>query len=323
MTGAGIEAAEAYTCSDTPDECGDTVCDPEGIRPVTLDGFVKDGFKRRCALIFVGAAGIAVRTIAPYVKDKLSDSPVIVIDDNGNFVIPMLSGHAGGANKLAVTLAELIDAIPVITTSTDAGEAFSADVFAIENNLTIRNREGIKKVSAKAIEGKPITLSIKDYPPEDAVDVMIADETDREYSLLLSPKRYVAGLGLKKGREPEAVAGFFYSVLKDNDIGIDDIYALATIDIKADDAAIKYLSEKHRIPVIAFDAPLLEKAKGDFSSSEFVRAAVGVDNVCERAAVLAAGPSGRLITGKIKGEGMTVAIAVRYTDEKKDDKGND
>ena len=291
---AGIAEAKLHLC---PEE--------------ELAGIVKRAFSEGHALIFVGAVGIAVRAISGSVKDKLTDSPVVVIDDNGRFVIPILSGHAGGANKLAATIAKLLDAIPVITTSTDAGGEFSPDVFAAENRLTVTNRDGIKKVSAKAIEGKSITISIKDYPPEEPVDIIIADETDREYSLLLTPKKYVLGIGAKKGKDPAEAEEFILSVLSDNGIGISDIYALATIDIKENEPALQALSHKYRIPVITFEASVLERAKGEFSASEFVRQTVGVDNVCERAAVLAAGAHAELICPKTAGEGITVAIAKR------------
>lgn len=274
-----------------------------------LDTFVREGFTEGHAMIFVGATGIAVRAISPYVKDKLSDSPVIVIDDNAQFVIPILSGHAGGANKLAVTVADLINAVPVITTSTDVNSAFSADVFAIENHLKIRNRDGIKKVSAKAIEGKPVTISVKDYPPKDAVDIIVADETDREYSLLLSPKRYVVGIGMKKGKDTSEAEQFVMSTLRDNNIDISDVYAFATIDVKEDEAALIHLRDKYRIPLITFEAAVLSRTEGDFSSSQFVKDTVGVDNVCERAASLAAGPHATMILPKTCGEGITIAIS--------------
>ena len=273
--------------------------------------FVKNEFDKGHALIFIGAVGIAVRMISGCVNDKLKDSPVIVIDDNGTFVIPILSGHAGGANKLAVMLAKLLDAIPVLTTSTDVNSAFSADVFAAENRLAIKNRDGIKRVSAKAIEGKPVTVSIKDYPPKDAVDIIIADETDREYSLLLSPQKHVIGIGMKKDKGEGYVEKFILSVLKDNNIDICDVYALATIDLKENEPSLRSFSQKYRIPVITFEASVLERAEGDFASSSFVRETVGVDNVCERAAVLAAGPGSELSVHKTVGEGITLAIAVR------------
>ncbi len=301
----GIEAPKAYYSFNTGDA-------PEGFERVSgsLKDWAEEGFKDNATLIFTGAMGIAVRTIAPFIKDKLSDSAVIVIDDNGNNVIPILSGHAGGANKSAVILAELLNAQPVITTSSDINDAFSADVFAAEKRLKIRNRDGIKKVSAKAIEGKAISLSIKDYPPKEPVDIIVADETDREYSLLLSPKKYILGMGMKKDTPLEKIEEFALKVLSEASVGIDDIYAIATIDIKENEPGLKAFSKKYRIPVISFEAELLNKVSGDFASSDFVKKTTGTDNVCERAAVLCAG-GGELLVHKTAGGGITAAVAIR------------
>ncbi|MGN0326196.1 MAG: hypothetical protein ACI4DW_07780, partial [Lachnospiraceae bacterium] len=85
----------------------------------SIGEWAKEQFEERNALLFIGACGIAVRAIAPYITDKLHDSPVLVMDEKGQYVIPILSGHVGGANELAVTLAEKIGAKPVITTATD------------------------------------------------------------------------------------------------------------------------------------------------------------------------------------------------------------
>ncbi len=302
----GIEPAAAYISMRDSDEDGGFIKVTEA-----LEEWAAVRFADNEAIIFVGATGIAVRAIAPSVKDKLSDSPVIVIDDMGKNVIPILSGHVGGADKIAVTIAELIGAEPVITTSTDLHEAFSADVFARENGLRIRNRDGIKKVSAKAIEGKRVTLSVKDYPPEEPVDIIVADDTDREYDLLLSPKKYTVGIGMKKDTDPVRAEEYVLNTLKDNGIDIDDVYAVSTIDIKEDEPAVKCICDKYRLPLITFDADILNKARGDFSSSEFVKNTVGVDNVCERSAVLTAGPGAELIVRKQAENGITLAVAKR------------
>ena len=302
---AGIGPTEAfykYSASEAP----------EGFTQLTssLSEWTAQAFTAHSAIIFVGALGIAMRTIAPFVKDKLADSPVIVIDDNAAFVIPLLSGHAGGGNKLAAMLSEVLDSVPVITTSSDINDSFSADVFACEERLKIMNRDGIKKVSAKAIEGKAVTISVKDYPHAEPVDIIVADETDREYSLLLSPKKYTIGMGMKKDTPFEKVEGFALDVLKEAGIGIDDIYAVCTIDIKENEPGLKAFCNKYRIPLISFDTQLLNKVKGDFESSDFVMKTTGTDNVCERAAVLGAG-GGELTVRKTTGGGITAAIARR------------
>ncbi|MBR6451170.1 MAG: cobalamin biosynthesis protein, partial [Lachnospiraceae bacterium] len=294
-----------------------------GLQPwechISMEGDVPDGFVRikdslqdwcalqfsqQNAILFVGALGIAVRSIAPSVKDKLTDSPVLVIDDLGQFVIPVLSGHVGSANKLAVTVAKLLDAVPVLTTATDIHEAFSSDVFAKEQMLTIANRDGIKRVNAKAIEGKHITLSIKDFPPQGPVDIIVADTYDKEYELLLRPKRYTIGIGTKKDIPYETLERTILELLAECHIELSDLYALCTIDLKEDEPALQQFCNRYHLPLLTFDAALLKKAEGDFTASDFVNRTVGVDNVCERAAVLGAG-CGKLIVPKQAGCGIT------------------
>lgn len=104
------------------------------------------------ALIFIGASGIAVRAIAPFVKDKFTDSPVVVLDERGTFVIPLLSGHVGGAVELANLLAVHTGGTAVITTATDVQNKFAVDVFAKENGLVLTSREQAKNISVGILE---------------------------------------------------------------------------------------------------------------------------------------------------------------------------
>ena len=280
---------------------------------VSVDEFISQGFEDKACLIFVSAVGIAVRYISKYINDKLTDSPVIVIDDNAQFVIPLVSGHVGGANKTALTIAELLGAVPVITTSTDVNDVFSPDLYAAENNLRIQNRDGIKKVSAKAVEGKAVRLSIKSFPPKEPVDVLISnvDDADAEYSLLLSPKPYVLGVGTKKDKAVKEAEDYILSILSEHNIPIDEVYALCSIDRKEDEECLVHFSKKYRIPFITFDADLLNMAEGEFAHSDYVQEKVGVGNVCERAAILGCKNNGELVVQKNAGEGITVAVAKR------------
>ena len=289
----------------------DAVIVPKGAPLAIVCG---DAFVDNEALVFVGAAGIAVRAIAPLVRDKLKDPPVIVIDENGSFVIPLLSGHVGGANSLAQEVADALGAQPVITTATDVSGAFSVDVFAKENGLKIANRDGIAKVSSVALEGKPVTICIKDYPPEEPVDVLIADEEAAKgfkdsAKIVLCPKRYAIGMGCRRGKSYEELRAFAEEVLYENGIDINDAGCIATIDVKKDEEGLKRLSQAWRMPLITFDTGLLAKAEGSFSHSETVLEKVGVDNVCERAAVLAAGRGSQIKVKKTARDGMTVAVA--------------
>lgn len=286
------------------------------------------------ALVFIGACGIAVRAIAPWIVDKLHDSPVIVMDEQGQYVIPLLSGHVGGANELALRLSEASGAIPVITTATDLHGSFAVDLFAKKNDLWIRNREGIAKVSAKVLTGAEITMCVQtghietcenlpdgirlcEYPPKEPVDVLVIDNSvsdtverdSLKAQLILHPKKYILGVGCKKGTDSAKLEDYLQSILEQQGISIEEITALASIDVKKDEACLLKFSEKYRIPFKTYSAQKLQTVPGEFHTSAFVKNTVGVDNVCERAAICAAGDGGRLMLAKQANDGMTVAIA--------------
>lgn len=278
-------------------------------------------------LLFVGACGIAVRSIAPHVVNKLQDSPVLVVDEKGTFVIPLLSGHVGGANELALVVAELLDAQPVVTTATDIQGKFAVDIFAKKNNLWIENKDGIAKVSAKILRGETITIAIEEghlreetcrldgvriseYPPQEPVDVVVTGE-ERTFSasIMLTPKEYVLGVGCRKGIEKEKLESLIARVLCEHQIEFRQVGAIASIDVKAEEEAILAWSQKYRVPFTTYSGEELEQVEGEFQESAFVKQTVGIGNVCERAAIKVAGSQGRLIVRKYAEDGMTIAIA--------------
>lgn len=272
------------------------------------------------ALLFIGACGIAVRAIAPFVNNKLNDSPVLVVDEFGNYVIPILSGHMGGANGLALALSEELGALPIITTATDLNHAFSVDMFAKKNHLSIANKSGIARVSSNVLQGKPLRISIENYPPSYPVDIVITTEKKHfDQALILRPKEYVIGMGCRKGKEPEKIAAFIRETLEQYGISPEQIYALASIDVKSEEPGLCQWSERNRIPFFTYSDEELKKVEGEFSNSEFVRSKVGVDNVCERAALKACGEGGVLLVKKQNFDGMTIAIAKRNWSVKLDE----
>ena len=308
------------------DNTGDTIAVHE-----SLSAWAGEQMASHHALIFVGACGIAVRAIAPWITDKLHDSPVLVMDEQGQYVIPLLSGHVGGANELAVRLARELGAVPVITTATDLHGSFAVDLFAKRNDLWICNKEGIARVSSKVLSGEEITMSVQTghlaadedippgirlcaYPPAEKVDVLIADGTEEIFrkesaELLLQPKKYILGVGCKKNTDSAKLDSFLKKILDEQGIVIEQIAALASIDVKKEERCLLEFSEKYRIPFWTYTAQELQAVPGEFHSSEFVKSQVGVDNVCERAAMKAAGADGRICRAKQAQDGMTVAIA--------------
>lgn len=278
-------------------------------------------------LLFIGACGIAVRAVAPHLTDKLCDSPVLVMDEQGRFVIPLLSGHVGGANEIAIVLAEMLQATPVITTATDVNHKLSVDLFAKKNRLCIANKDGIAKISSQILDGKVIAVAIEsghwniheelpdqikivDYPPKEPVNVVISSEKRSfDTELMLIPKEYVIGIGCKKGKDEEKLLAWIQKNLRQCGIKPEQIYAMASIDRKKDEKGLLAISQKERIPFFTYSAEELERVQGSFTESEFVKKTVGVSNVCERAALLACGKDGGLVYEKHAEDGMTIAIA--------------
>lgn len=285
--------------------------------------------KVRQVLIFIGACGIAVRAIAPYLTDKLHDSPVLVMDEQGVHIIPILSGHIGGANEIARQIAEKIGATPVITTATDLNDRFAVDLFAKKNGLFIVNKEGIAKVSSKVLAGETVTISIETghdakerrlplgiqripYPPTQPVDILVTSENAIfDASIYLRPREYVIGMGCRSGKEAAQIEALIIQSMEALGISVHQILALASIDVKAKESGFLAWSRKENLPFVTYNAKQLQEVTGSFHTSNFVQEQVGVDNVCERAALKACGNSGTLVYEKHAQDGMTIAIARR------------
>ncbi|MCI7493362.1 MAG: cobalamin biosynthesis protein [Lachnobacterium sp.] len=293
------------------------------------DEWAKVQMSAKNGLLFIGACGIAVRAIAPWVVNKLYDSPVLVMDELGTYVIPILSGHVGGANEIAVKIAEMTGSIPVITTATDLNKSFAVDIFAKKNYLYIENKNGIAKVSSKVLRGEKINIAIEshgyghdsrfanqikivDFPPKQPVDVIITTgNCGYNADLVLRPREYVLGMGCKRDKEPEKIAGYIDQTLTALGISKNQVYAICSIDKKRDEAGFLQWSSLERIPFITYSAEELEDVEGDFEVSQFVKSQVGVDNVCERAALKGCGEGGELVYRKHASDGMTIAVAKR------------
>lgn len=300
-----------------------------------MDARTRDaGTRHPCdAIIFVGATGIAVRAIAPFICGKAVDPAVLVIDEAGRYVISLLSGHLGGANALARTAASLIEAEPIITTATDAESAFAVDTFAKENGFLLTDLRKAKEVSAKVLRGEKLRI-YSDIPMErlvqrparheaelvsaqdiDRADIVISYRTkllNQATGLRLIAKRVHVGLGARKGVTQAEVAAAVATCLEDAGIDPRAVVALASIDLKKQEAGILAYSYECGVPFVTYTAEELRTVEGAFAGSSFVQSVTGVANVCERAAAYAAGRSGHaevLVHKTIHGN-VTTAVAV-------------
>lgn len=270
------------------------------------------------AIVFVCASGIAVRAIAPHIRSKASDPAVIAIDDCGKFVIPLLSGHIGRANRLAQLIAENIGAVPVITTATDVGGRFSPDSFAKANGLVITDLGASKKIASAVLDGEKIGLqseySCENIPPEISLDkackigIYIGiDDAKKpfETTLFLPPKNIVVGIGCKRGTSCEMIEAHVKACFEAAKISEERLCAAATIDIKSDEKGLLEFCRKRKIRLLTYSAEELMSVNGEFESSDFVLKKTGTDNVCERSVVRSGADP---ILPKIAENGVTAAL---------------
>lgn len=280
-------------------------------------------FAQSDALIFVGAVGIAVRAIAPHCRSKATDPAVVVLDECGHFAVPILSGHLGGANDLARELAAVCVAMPVITTATDANGIFAVDEWAKCQNCRVLEPERIKLVSRSLLAGQTARYW-SEFPvsgPAPTGVLPTSAQMDADFALTLSPagsalhlvpRIGVLGIGCRRGTSADQLEAAFAAFCTQHALAPQCICAAASIDLKQQEAGLLAFCQRHSWPVTFYSAEQLCAAPGQFTPSPFVQSITGVDNVCERAAVLASG--GTLRFPKQAGNGVTFALALRpYT----------
>ena len=282
----------------------------------------KQAFQDDQVIVYIGSCGIAVRAIAPYVKNKTVDPAVISIDELGRFVIPLLSGHIGGANEIARKIAQKINAQAVITTATDINGLFAVDEWAIKNNVHIGSMYAAKEVAAALVDGESIGLISKyevdgEIPTgivrnkKARVGIAIGDNDELKpfpVTLNLMPKVYYLGIGCRRNTTMENIENLVLQSLDELKINIKAIAGIASVDLKKDEEGLLAFAEKFSLPISFYTAAELESQQGEFTTSAFVQSIVGVSNVCERSAA-AASEGGSMVLPKTSQNGVTLAIA--------------
>ncbi len=294
-----------------------------------LEELVKEAFSSADALIFWCAAGIAVRCIAPCLTHKSQDPAVLVLDERGKHCISLLSGHMGGANALAGTVSALCGAEPVITTGTDTEHRFSVDEFARCNGLVVTDWEKAKRISAKVLAGETLTIGSgmkkEQYCPVEGLeeqnwkegeflsnaDVWITPRriTAPDQVLQLIPRNLTVGIGCRKGTELSALHAALDRFMEQTGLDRRGICRITSIDRKKEEQGLVDLASDLGVPFVTYTSEELLQAPGEYPSSEFVREITGVDNVCQRSAMLGAGDGAAVIAEKTVVDGITMAAA--------------
>jgi cobalt-precorrin 5A hydrolase / precorrin-3B C17-methyltransferase len=284
---------------------------------------VKDNWLRGTGLVFIMAAGIVVRKIAPFLKDKRTDPAVVVLDEKGEHVVSLLSGHLGGANALAREIASLLHATPVITTASDTNGLPSLDLWAEEEGLVVENWEQLPAVATRLLDHGSIRL-FSDIPIDAPDQFEQTDEpasadvvvTNRSVigpfgkggaTVFLKPKNLVAGVGCNSNTAKQEIEEAVRSVLGEAGLSFLSLRTVATIDVKGNEPGLRAFTLDNGFSLATFTADELNLVPG-IAPSEAARKATGAQAVAEPAAILAS-PGGRLLVGKRKMGNVTVAIA--------------
>lgn len=296
-------------------------CWPE--KDCTAAEFVGRVFPECESMVFVGAAGIAVRLVSPLIRSKDRDPAVLVVDEKGDFVIPILSGHLGGANEMARTLADCLGATPVITTGTDVNGRFAVDDWSRRAGLRAISTREILPVSAAVLKGSPVGFS-SDFPvegplpeelstgagPEVGISVSL-DGKAAPYprTLRLVPRIVFVGAGCRRDTDPGRFEKTVLSCLEAAGVAVEAVRVLASVDLKKNELCMQEFCRKYRLDFQVFSPEQLSGVPGDFPESPLVRRVTGTGNVCERSAILAGGE--RFLLRKQARDGITVAVAIR------------
>lgn len=297
-----------------------------------LGQLVTDIFPRYQGLIFIMALGIVVRKIAPHIQDKRIDPAVVVIDEKGQSVISVLSGHLGGANQLAREIAQAIQSRAIITTATDLHQRLALDLLAQQLNCTIKPFSNLKKISGAVVNDQQVAFysdyplpieenarlqvyPLQDYSGKGEADAVVlvtnkllVPPVDKPYAFLV-PKNVAIGLGCRRGTSKEKILTAINLALEKAGLQRESIACLASIDLKADETGILEAAEDLGLPIKFFIKEQIAQLEGEYASSTFVQEKIGVNGVCEQTALLALKKPQLVLPKSVLVPAVTVAVA--------------
>jgi cobalt-precorrin 5A hydrolase len=293
-------------------------------------------------IVLIFALGAAIRLIAPLLQDKHTDPGVVVIDDVGRFAISVVAGHMGEANSLAKQCADVLGAIPVVTTASDMHNTLAADLLGRNLGWQIEDASHMTAVSASIINSETVAIlqevgkldwlgceqpwpknltrvsNLKDVSSSTFTALLVISDRVMEElpkglpSVVYRPPTLVLGVGCRRGISFNSLDAFIKETLAVHRLAFKSIAVLATAEIKKDEFALQKLAEQYRWSFEVHPVEALNLMTPIPNPSERVQKLVGTPSVCEAAALLSS-EGGELVVCKHKGEGMTVAVARRST----------
>lgn len=310
--------------------------------PTNVRLLLEETFHKYEGWILLVSLGAVVRMIAPLLKDKKVDPAVVVVDDKARFAISVLSGHLGGANVLTERVANILEAVPVVTTASDVSGTIAVDLLGREFGWTIDGDAQVTPASAAVVNEEPVALiqetgetnwwkrnspvprqiqvtrglqeALAIRPQGYNAVLWITDRLLSEheqsispYRVVYRPKSIILGLGCNRGTSLEEIENVVITALQQQELSLKSVAAIATISIKKDEAGLLALSEKYGWPLLAYEAEELNRVSIP-NPSETVHKFTGAYGVSEPAALIAAGTD-HLLLEKTASGNVTIALA--------------
>ncbi len=286
--------------------------------------------------IFIMATGIVVRQLAPLLRGKTKDPAVVVCDEKGQFAISLLSGHIGGANRLARKTAAVLNGKAVITTATDVQGLEAIDEIAVRNGFEIVNPEIIKEINSlllarkkiavighpfwnkvvcshfddRVIEWSSLSIDSQSLNLAEISGFVLIEENSSPVSdlptLFLQSPKVVVGIGCRRQTPMSEIEEAVTSVLADHGIPWSKVVEIVSIDLKKNEIGLLDFAAAKKLPIRFFAAVELENIEVPSPSTK-VEVVTGSASVSEAAAILAG--RGGLLVKKHKFTRVTVAVA--------------
>ncbi len=297
----------------------------------SLADCLNQGFRHFDGHIFVCATGLVVRLISPLLASKKNDPAVVVLTADGRFAVSLLSGHLGGANELALKTAKALNGQAVISTATDIEGLPALEVVARDHNLSIENMAALPAISRLLVDNETVPVFdpfgylepyLLNWPehfvfleapplpssgPYVLVDYRLADYESPEV-LIMRPRVLSLGLGCHRGLSADEMRDFVYATLAENGLALKSVARLATVESRAQEPALLDLSRHLGCPLVIFSKDDLSRVSPPHPSDK-VKEHIGVESVCEAAAMLAA-KTDSLVISKRKSARATLAAAL-------------
>jgi cobalt-precorrin 5A hydrolase len=286
--------------------------------------------------IFVAAAGIVVRSVAPLIRTKDVDPAVVVLDHEGQFVVSLLSGHLGGANALARQVAGITQGQAVITTATDVEGLKAIDVLVGEKGMNLANIGAIKTINSALLQHQWISVcdpedwlqsELLDFPeyqirsvasldqiPSETPGIMVTweamDVSAWTSILVVRPRCLVLGLGCNRNTSSSEVMDLIVRTFAAYTLSLESIFCLATTTRKSSEPGLCQTAEQLGVPLMSIPHALLPTVSVP-NPSRVVANYMGVPSVCEAAALIQA-KTDKLLVHKTKSSNVTLAVALKH-----------